>query len=193
MKIALTGGMGCGKSTATRFFAEAGCRTLDSDRIVRDELLPSAAVIAAVGERFPDTIAADKTIDRARLAQRIFANDSDRLWLEAMLHPLVIAAWERAVAGEPAALWVIEVPLLFEKGLEKWFDFTVCVSTTPARQLARLAERGFTQALAEQRISHQLPLAKKIELSDFVLSNDGSTSHLRAQIARLVEHLKNRS
>ncbi len=191
--------MGCGKSTAAKFFAELGWRTLDSDRIVREELLPSAEVIAAVAERFPEVVTTTdvgggpRAIDRAKLARRIFAHDADRLWLEALLHPRVEATWARAVGESPDARWVIEVPLLFEKGFEKWFDFTVCVSTTPARQLARLAERGFTQALAAQRISQQLPLAKKLELSDFVLSNDGSTSHLRAQVACLVAHLAARS
>ncbi len=205
MKIGLTGGMGCGKSTATKMFAELGCRTLDSDRIVRDELLVAAEVVQAVVARFGESVltrrseAADagagnsrrdaRVLDRAALAAKVFATEEDRLWLETLLHPRVEAVWAREVARAPDAVWVIEVPLLFEKGFEKWFDFTVCVTTTPARQLARLAERGITHALAAQRISQQLPLAKKIEYSDFVLSNDGSSSHLREQIAHLISVL----
>ena len=85
--------------------------------------------------------------------------------------------------------WVVEVPLLFEQALENWFDFTVCVATTSLNQFARLAERGLNKALAEQRISKQLPLAHKLELADFVLSNDGSPDFLRDQIIRLVAQL----
>jgi len=81
------------------------------------------------------------------------------------------------------------VPLLFEKSLENWFDFTVCVACDPNSQLARLEQRGMDRALAGQRISKQLPLARKIELSDFVLWNDGSTGFLKAQVDRIVDSL----
>jgi dephospho-CoA kinase len=84
---------------------------------------------------------------------------------------------------------VIEVPLLFEKGLENWFDFIVCVSTSSANQFARLSERGIPQSLAEQRISKQLPLALKLEKADFVLSNDGTTDSLRLQVNHLADRL----
>jgi dephospho-CoA kinase len=89
----------------------------------------------------------------------------------------------------PGAEWVVEVPLLFEKSLENWFDFTLCVACDPLSQLARLEQRGLDRALAEQRISKQLPLARKIELSDFVLWNDGSTGFLKSQVDRIVDSL----
>ena len=85
--------------------------------------------------------------------------------------------------------WLVEVPLLFEKSLENWFDFTVCVACDPSSQLARLEQRGLDRALAGQRISKQLPLARKIELSDFVLWNDGSTGFLKSQVDRIVDSL----
>jgi dephospho-CoA kinase len=110
-------------------------------------------------------------------------------WLEGYLHPLLFAEWRRLLGKDPRGLWVFEVPLLFEKRLENWFDFTICVATTSANQLTRLAERGMSHALAEQRISKQLPLAQKIEYADFVLSNDGSLSFLREQVARLFQQL----
>jgi dephospho-CoA kinase len=84
---------------------------------------------------------------------------------------------------------VVEVPLLFEKRLQNWFDFTVCVASHPAVQLARLEQRGLPPPLARQRISLQLPLAQKIELVDFVLLNDGLPDFLREQVAELVNLL----
>ena len=90
---------------------------------------------------------------------------------------------------DPGADFVLEVPLLFEKSLENWFDFTVCVACDSSSQLARLEQRGLDRALAGQRISKQLPLARKIELSDFVLWNDGSTGFLKAQVDRIVDSL----
>jgi dephospho-CoA kinase len=189
MILGLTGGMGGGKSTAARFFEEAGFRRIDSDRIVREELLTAPDVIAKIATRFPDAVTADNQVRRPELARRVFANDDDRVWLEELLHPLVYARWRGLLAGEPQARWVVEVPLLFEKGLENWFDFTVCVSTSSANQFARLIERGIPQSLAEQRISKQLPLALKLEKADFVLSNDGTLESLRLQVNHLAARL----
>ena len=106
-----------------------------------------------------------------------------------LTHPRVAAVRRAALASDPDANWAIEVPLLFEKGLENWFDFTVCVACAPAQQLARLEQRGLPRALAGQRISKQLPLARKIELSDFVLWNEGSPAFLEAQVDRLADAL----
>ncbi len=187
MRLGITGGIGCGKSTVARAFEQRGFRRLDSDRIVRDQVLTEPAVVAAIAARCgPAVLDANGQIHRPRLAERVFADDAERAWLEHLTHPLVFAAWRAAFATEPAARWAVEVPLLFEQRLEKWFDFTICVACAPAQQLARLEQRGLPRALAGQRISKQLPLTRKIELSDFVLWNEGSPSFLEAQVDRLV-------
>ncbi len=193
MNIGLTGGMGCGKSTAGKAFAALGWRRLDSDAVVKDDLLRDPAILARLRERWGATvIAEDGTLDRARVAKRIFADDAERLWLEALLHPRVKARWEAALVAEPAAHWVVEVPLLFEKGLEKGFDFVVCVSASSEIQLARLKERGIPRALAEQRILKQLPLEQKQQLSHAVLFNDGGLAFLHEQVALLSQRLLSR-
>ena len=189
MILGLTGGMGGGKSTTARFFEEAGFRRIDSDQIVRDSLLTDPAVVAAVAKRFPDVLDTHGRILRPALAAHVFASDADRLWLEELLHPLLYVRWRELLATDPAGRWVVEVPLLFEKGLENWFDFTVCVSTSSANQLARLIERGIPHTLAGQRISKQLPLVQKLEKADFVLSNDGTLEALRLQVNHLAASL----
>ena len=190
MIAGITGGVGCGKSTVARALERRGFRRLDSDQVVRERVLVDRVVLAALRERFgAGVIAADGNVDRAALGSRVFTNDADRLWLEELTHPGVFAAWRAAFAAEPDANWAVEVPLLFEKGLENWFDFTICVACAPAQQLARLEQRGLPRALAGQRISKQLPLARKIELSDFVLWNEGSPAFLEAQIDRLADAL----
>lgn len=189
IKLGLTGGMGGGKSTAARFFEEAGFRRIDSDRIVREELLVEPKVVAEIAARFPDVVNAENEVQRPVLASHVFTNDDNRLWLESLLHPLVYARWRELFAASPGTRWVVEVPLLFEQGLENWFDFTVCVSTSSANQLARLIERGIPQSLAGQRISKQLPLAQKVEKADFVLSNDGTLESLRLQVNHLAARL----
>ena len=156
--------MGCGKSTVAGMLAEAGFLRIDSDALVKNHVLTN-----------PD--------------ERVFASEADRLWLEEMTHPRVFDYWRGQLEAAPKANWVIEVPLLFEKQLENWFDFIVCVACSPAQQLARLEQKGLPGPLAEQRISKQLPLAHKTEHSDFVLWNDGSTEFLRAQVASLIDAL----
>lgn len=191
MTIGLTGGMGCGKSTVARLFQEEGFRLLDSDRIVREQLLVAPDVIELLRGRWGgDILDESGAVSRPRLAEIIFARDEERLWLEALLHPRVKAAWEAALAAEPEAEWVVEIPLLFEKGLEKGFDFTICVSASSPIQLARLEGRGIPQTLAEQRISKQLPLEQKQSLADFVVQNDGSMEFLRRQVGHLAKVLR---
>ena len=194
MIVGITGGLGCGKSTAARGLESRGFRRLDSDQIVRDKVLTDASVTSEIRDRYGDAVletsgSGTTVITRPRLSERVFANDEERLWLEELTHPHVFAAWRTAFAEVPEARWAVEVPLLFEKGLENWFDFTVCVACAPAKQLARLEQRGLPRPLAGQRISKQLPLARKIELSDFVLWNEGSPAFLEAQVDRLADAL----
>lgn len=190
MILGITGGIGCGKSTATALFERRGFRRLDADAMIREEVLTSPAVQTALRDRYGDSIIkADGTVDRPLLASHVFPNEADLAWLEALVHPPLYSLWRERFAAEPGVDWAVEVPLLFEKQLENWFDFTICVASAPAQQLARLEQRGLTRALAGQRISKQLPLAHKIASADFVLWNDGTPEFLAAQVDRLIESL----
>jgi dephospho-CoA kinase len=195
MVLGITGGFGCGKSTVARLLGERGFRCLDSDVLVREKVLPSAAVHAALRARYGETVfSQDGSVNRSALGERAFSDDTERAWLEDLTHPMVFALWRSAIRdaapgagpGNGGVRWALEVPLLFEKGLENWFDYIVCVACSPEQQFARLEQRGWNRALAGQRISKQLPLARKMELSDFVLWNEGSPEFLKAQVDRLV-------
>lgn len=186
MVIGITGGIGCGKSAVAGLFESIGYRRMDSDELIRNQLLTSPEVIAAVVGHFGAQVRLqDGSISRAYLASRIFTSDDERQWLEDYLLPKLFALWRKALVESQHHNWVFEVPLLFEKQLENWFDFTVCVATTPENQLVRLEKRGMTRAHAELRISKQLPLARKVELADFVIGNDGTPDFLRLQVDAL--------
>lgn len=188
--VGLTGGMGCGKSTAAALFADHGFTRLDADQVVRDVLLRRDDVIAAVRERCGEgVIGADGQIDRARLGNVVFADDEALRWLEGLLHPALLRHWEAVYAAARDTRFIVEVPLLFEKGLENRFDFTVCVTTSSALQLRRLEQRGVPPGIARQRLAKQLPLARKCELADFVLLNDGSLEFLSEQVSELARRL----
>ena len=193
VRIGVTGGMGCGKSTVSKLLAEQGFILIDSDALIRDKILHLPEVVAEAVNKYSDKILdSEGKIDRSRLATKVFANDADLRWLEELTHPRLFDEWRAIMRPDPKGRWVIEVPLLFEKQLENWFDFIVCVASSPDQQLARLEQRGIPRPLAEQRISKQLLLAKKIELSDFVLWNDGPISFLKDQVNTLPADLQSR-
>lgn len=188
--VGLTGGMGCGKSTAAALFAERGFRRLDADQMVRDELLPSPEVALAIRARLGPAMFTDSgEIRRDKIAEKVFADPDALAWLEDLLHPRLLARWQEIFAAAQGVAFIGEVPLLFEKGLENWFDLTVCVTTDSATQLRRLEQRGIPPELARQRLVKQLPLARKCELADHVLLNDGSPEFLREQVNALADRL----
>jgi dephospho-CoA kinase len=189
--LGLTGGMGCGKSTALALFREAGFKIYDCDEVVRERLTLEPDYVAAVAEKFArDVLAADGQIDRERLAGRAFADPDALAWIEGRIHPRLYEDWRATFGQDRQNDWVVEVPLLFEKELQKWFDYTVCVTADSAVQLQRLARRGMAPAQARERLARQMPAGRKCELADRVLVNDGSPDFLRAQINRLIAELR---
>lgn len=186
MLIALTGGIGCGKSSAARFFEAQRFAVRDADRIVRETVLRAHDVIAAAEERWGrSVIGADGELDRAKVAEVVFAAEGERRWLEQLVHPRVEALWRAEVAVAPDKDWVIEMPLLFEAGLEKGFDFVITVGASRGVQVARLIARGLSQAQVEQRIASQMPLDYKLKFAHAALWNDGTPAFLGAQVALL--------
>lgn len=188
--VGLTGGMGCGKSTAAAFFADRGFLRVDADAMVHDLLFTNSEVILAIREKFGDGVFADDgTVRRDVLGQKVFGDPAALEWLEELLHTRLYAQWRETFAKSEGRAFIVEVPLLFEKGLENWFDFIVCVTTESGLQLRRLEQKGITPELAQQRLAKQLPLARKCELADHVLLNDGSPEFLREQVNALADRL----
>lgn len=191
MKIGLTGGIACGKSVVLEMFKEAGWHTLSADALVHELLDHDPEVIETVISKFGIEVkASDVSLNKKAIAQVVFADSQQREWLEGLLHPLVRKRWTSALDEEPDKNWVVEIPLLFEKKLEKDFDLVVCLSSSRENQLERLQSRGMNEADAEARIASQAPLAEKIEKSDFVLTNTGSLNFLRKQFQILIESLE---
>jgi dephospho-CoA kinase len=190
--VGLTGGMGCGKSTAAAFFADRGFQRLDSDAVVRDVLLADPEVRATIRAQWGEEMfAADGNVRRDRVGEKVFSDPEALAWLENLLHPRLYDIWRQTFAASPSQAFLVEVPLLFEKELENWFDFTVCVTADSALQLRRLELKGIPPELARQRLAKQLPLARKCELADHVLLNDGSPDFLREQVNALADRLMN--
>ena len=195
MKVALTGGIACGKSLLSKFLNELGVETLDADDVVH-ELLPD-----------PE--------ERRRIAAEVFSDPEKRRALEAKIHPVVkekIDAWLDRTSGTnrttgtdvtngtgacPVSLGglvcpvrVAVIPLLFEAHWEKNFDIICCVASTRERQIERMtATRGMTLAEAEARLAAQMPVEEKAKRSHYVIHNDGTADELRAEAQKLVAWL----
>ena len=191
VNLGLTGGLGCGKTTVLKLLAEQGGRVIDADEVVRDLLASDEETISAVSDYFGRHLVGDDGgIDRRSLAELVFASDDERTALEAILHPRVRTIWQRALRENTEPFCVVEIPLLFEKNLEKHFDFTVCVTCSLATQEERWAARGLSKEQFQARSRAQLPPNEKISRADFVISNNGTHEFLREQVRALGSSLK---
>lgn len=186
MNFGLTGGIGCGKSTALRMFGESGARTVNSDDLVRELLASDTELIGLITSAFgKDLLDAEGKIDRAKLGRRVFSDPESLRRLEELVHPRIRAIWMEEVRLQPPLL-VVEIPLLFEKKLEEFFDWTVCVSCQPDLQEKRLRARGMNPNEIQQRRGRQLSLPEKMKRADTVLHNDGDPGFLREQVQYLL-------
>ena len=196
-RIALTGGIACGKSLVARYLNELGVETIDADDIVH-ELLPDPA-------------------ERRRIAAEVFADPGKRRALEARIHPLVkkriddflngelkmengkcrieseVAPPKFSILHSQFSIRVAVVPLLFEVQWDGEYDIICCVRSRRDTQVARMTEtRGYTREEAEARLAAQLPVEEKAARSHYVIDNDGTPAELRENVARFVKWLKER-
>jgi dephospho-CoA kinase len=187
VRVGLTGGIASGKSVVAAELAARGAIIIDADVLARDVVEPGTPALAAIVDRFGAQVISDGRLDRARLAQIVFADPLARRDLERIVHPAVrtrAAELERA-AGD-AAVVVHVIPLLVETGQQEDFDLVVTVDVDHETQIKRLmARNGYTRAEAESRIAAQASREDRTIAADVVLANTGSVTQLRAQIDAL--------
>ncbi len=190
--VGLTGGIGAGKSTALRALERLGAVCLSTDRVVH-ELYASPEVRAAVRERFGPGVLSGEEIDRGALARAAFATDESRHWLEQLLWPRVgerMVAWREGLEdlGPPPRAAVVEVPLLFESGLDHGFDATIAVIAPESVREQRAAGRGH-EALSE-RSARQFTQQEKSQRATYTVVNDGTESDLRRKLSAILDMLQ---
>ena len=185
--------MGAGKSTALQLLGELGAAVLSSDAVVH-ELYEQEELRDAMTARFGPEVAPAGMVDRAAIAQRAFASEEERRWLEDTLWPLVgarVAAWLADVRGEPRATRrraaVVEVPLLFEAGMEELYDATIAVVSTEDIRRGRAGERGHVRM--DERAGRQLSQEEKARRATFVVRNDGTREELRRALSAVLDKL----
>ena len=183
--------MGCGKSFVLSCFSDLGWAVIDCDDISRDLMDNDADTISAVRGRFGDAYFDEQgRLNRKMLAKLVF-NETEALDdLEKILGPKINQKWMDFLATTPKNTpAIVEIPLLFEKNLEKFFDISVCVTVDEETQLARLAKRGFGKNEALLRIKTQLPIGEKELRADFAITNNGNKDFTRTQVALLASRI----
>lgn len=185
--LGLTGGIASGKSLVSRFLRRMGAKVADADKLVH-RLFLKPSIASQIGAIFPEALKSGK-IDRAALGDAAFSNPFRLAVLESVIHPLVEAELKREIKKarvERRRLLVLEVPLLFESGLEKLCDATILVAAPRHIQKSRALRRpGMTEEKYSRIISRQMPLAEKRKRADFILTSGVDKRGLRNQAASL--------
>ena len=190
--IGLTGGIGVGKSTALDALERLGAAVLSTDRVVH-ELYESDEVRALVTGRFGQAVAPAGAVDRAALAEQAFARPEDRAWLEEILWPRVgarIAHWREELErlSPPPRVAVVEVPLLFESGMEPAFDATIAIVADEQVRRERASVRDHRSL--DERTARQLSQEEKAGRATYVVANNATVEELRRALSFVIENLQ---
>ena len=189
MVIGLTGGIGCGKSTAASFFKSHGFVVIDSDVLAHQALNESNTLTQLKSRWGSACIQNDGTADREWIGKKVFSDPSEKTFLESIIHPRIAALRQEAMADSSKS-YILEIPLLFELGLTRGLAATVCVASSDEVRLQRLESRGLSRTDAHKRINLQMPISEKVKKSNYVIWNDGSLDFLKSEVDKCVQTLK---
>lgn len=196
--VALTGGIGSGKSTVARLLAARGAEVIDADQLAREAVAPGSPALTELTRAFgPEILTPDGALDRAQVGARVFSDPEARARLEAIVHPevrrLSAERIQDALArGVPVVIY--DVPLLYETGLEAGFPLVIVVDAPESVRAARVEARsGLSAAEVRARMDAQLPLAEKAQRADFVVDNGGRLDETERQVDALYQELARRA
>ena len=189
LSIALTGGIGSGKSLAGEFFQELGALVIDSDQLARDVIERGTDGFDEVIARFGDEVLSGGEIDRAKLAEIVFKDESARRDLEEIIHPKVRELASKIAARVSSDGVVInQIPLLYETKGAGRFDLVIAISSSLERRRERLIQRGMRSYEIDRRIAAQASDQERASIANFVIENDGSIDDLERAVRELWEN-----
>jgi dephospho-CoA kinase len=186
LKVALTGGIGSGKSLVGEYLEELGAIVIDSDELARTAIERGSPGYEDVLAAFGDEILTEGEIDRKKLAARVFSDEPARKQLEAIIHPRVRETAEKLTRNLGAdAIVVNQIPLLFETDGAKRFDYVITVECAEGTRVERLKERGMKEYEISKRMQAQASDEQRASIADFVLKNEGSIDQLQRAVQDL--------
>ncbi|CAN2196097.1 CoaE Dephospho-CoA kinase [Candidatus Nanopelagicaceae bacterium] len=188
--VALTGGIGSGKSLAAQYFSELGARVVDADQLARVAIERGSEGFDEVALRFGEAIMRNGDIDRKALGEIIFADPKAKSDLEEIIHPRVRELFAEVVADlKPDEVLIYEIPLLVETGAAENFDLIITIEADLEARKERLRKRGMFISEIEKRIAQQASREDREAIADFVLINDGDEDALLRAVENLWEEL----
>ena len=195
LSVGLTGGIACGKSTVAEMLVRRGAHLIDLDKLAHEVEEPEKPAWKEITKIFgPEIIAANKKIDRNKLAGIVFADREKLKILNNIVHPRVLEEWctrlEAIKKADEHAIVLSDIPLLYEEKLQHLFDLTLLVLISPEEQVSRLVARnGLTQDEANKRLESQMPIGEKIKLADIVIDNKGTPAETEKIAAKVWQDL----
>jgi len=192
IRLGITGGVGMGKSTASQLLYERGFQVADSDEIARTLVEPGKQALEAIVKAFGSEVLQDNgELNRKKVAELVFSDDSMRMILEGILHPLIRETWQIRLnewAASNEKLGAVVMPLLYETKSEMYFDKIVCMACSKGVQRDRLRQRGWSDIEIDQRIKAQLLIGEKASRADYVVWTDGSIDTHAKQWDELISY-----
>ena len=188
--VALTGGIGSGKSTVGQIFAQLGATVIDSDQLARDVIERGSIGFNEVVAKFGDEILKNGEIDRQILASLIFKYPAKRSELEQITHPLIRKAFAKVVSSAlPDSIVINQIPLLVESNHDYKFDHIITVSASESIRSERLIKRGLTNEQIKQRMQAQATDQMRKDIADSVIVNEKSEQEITDQVEKIWEQL----
>ena len=188
LKVALTGGIGSGKSLVGEYLEELGAVVIDSDELARSVIERGSPGYEEVLAVFGDEILSEGEIDRKKLAARVFSDEPALKQLEAIIHPRVRETAEKLTRNLGAdAIVVNQIPLLFETDGAKRFDYVITVECAEGIRVERLKDRGMKEYEISKRMQAQASDEQRASIADFVLKNEGSIDQLQREVQKMWE------
>ena len=190
--IGLTGGIGCGKSTVSSFFSELNVEIVDADIVARQVVSKGQPALQKIAQHFGGEILSDGELNRSLLREIIFQDNSQREWLNGLLHPLIRAEIVSALAKAKGPYVLLEAPLLFENKLDVLTDYNLVIDLAPELQLKRASVRdGVSVESIKAIIAKQIDRQQRLQQADFVIdNNDVSLENLKSRVIDLDRQFK---
>lgn len=192
--VALTGGIGSGKSTVGQIFAHLGAIVIDSDQLARDVIERGSIGFNEVVTKFGDEILKNGEIDRQILASLVFKDPTKRAELEQITHPLIRTAFAKVVSSaSPDSIVINQIPLLVESNHDYKFDHIITVSASESIRTERLIKRGLTNEQIKQRMQAQATDQMREGIADSVIVNEKSEQEITDQVEKIWEQLSSKN
>ncbi|MBE87603.1 MAG: dephospho-CoA kinase [Verrucomicrobiales bacterium] len=193
IRLGITGGVGMGKSMASKLLYERGFKVTDSDEIARALVEPGKPALEEIVKAFgPEVLMDNGGLNRKKVSELVFSDTSKRITLEGILHPVIRKIWQHSLnvwAAQNEKLGVVVLPLLYEKAYEMHFDKVVCIACSEEVQRDRLCQRGWSDLEIDRRIKAQLLTEEKKRRADYVVWTDGPIDKHAKQWDELVSYL----